>query len=261
VSARAWRHATGILLVAVPLLIALFGPLLAGSPSPRAAAFVVDEAHRLGTDFVGRDVVDQTLRGGRSVVLIAAAATIVTYLLAVPPAFLAAMTWRRWLDELLMRPLDVLLAIPALLLVLLIAGLAPPSASTLVLVVALVNVPSVARLARSAALDVASRPALEAMRLQGESWWRMGLGYVGRSVVRVLAADVGLRLTSALYLVASASFLGVGVAPDAANWAVMVDRNQPGLFLAPWGVVLPALLIIALAVGTSLVFDRGLERG
>jgi peptide/nickel transport system permease protein len=126
--------------------------------------------------------------------------------------------------------------------------------------VALVNLPDVVRICRAAGLEIASRPAVEAMRLQGEGWWRIAVGYVSRSMLRTLAADLGVRLTAALYLVASASFLGVGVPPDASDWAVMVDRNRAGLFLSPWGVVVPALLIIALTVGLNLVFDRALRR-
>lgn len=83
----------------------------------------------------------------------------------------------------------------------------------------------------------------------------MAFGHVGRSVARTLAADAGLRLTGALYLVATAAFLGVGVAPDAADWAVMVDRNRAGLFVQPWAVVVPALLIVALTMGGNLLAD------
>jgi peptide/nickel transport system permease protein len=80
-------------------------------------------------------------------------------------------------------------------------------------------------------------------------------------LLRTLAADLGTRMTGALYLVAAASFLGIGVAPDAADWAVMVDRNRGGLFLQPWAVVIPALLIVALSVGLNLTFDRALSAG
>ncbi len=99
------------------------------------------------------------------------------------------------------------------------------------LLVALVNVPDAARIVRAAAREGGARPAVEALRMQGESWWRMAVGYVGRSMLRTLAADAGIRLTGVLYLVATAAFLGVGVAPDAADWAVMVDRNRTGLFV------------------------------
>ncbi|MFD6985199.1 ABC transporter permease subunit, partial [Streptomyces sp. NPDC059956] len=110
------------------------------------------------------------------------------------------------------------------------------------------------------AVEISSRPAVEALRMQGESWWRTAIGYVARSMRRTLAADAGIRLTGALYLVATAAFLGVGVQPDAADWAVMVDRNRTGLFLQPWAVVVPALLIAALSMGTNLLFDAALQR-
>ncbi|SDD11026.1 ABC transporter permease [Actinokineospora iranica] len=254
------RYGIGGLLVAVPLLLAVAGPLFVPDALTRGAAF--GDTGPLGTDFIGRDVWHQVLLGGRTVVLVAMLATVLSYLVGVPIALLAAMTRRRWVDEVLMRPLDVLLAVPSLLVLILLASIAPRGVLTLVLIVALVNVPDVARIARAAALEIASRPALEAMRLQGETWWRTAVGYVGRSMLRTLVADLGIRLTAALYLVASASFLGVGVPPDASDWAVMVDRNQTGLFLAPEAVMAPALLIIALSVGVNLVFDRALrDRG
>ena len=83
-----------------------------------------------------------------------------------------------------MRPFDLLLALPSLLLMLLLASIAPPTASMLVLIVALVNLPDIARIVRAAALEVAHRPAVEAMWLQGEGWWRIKIGYIGRSILR-----------------------------------------------------------------------------
>jgi len=128
------------------------------------------------------------------------------------------------------------------------------------LLVALVNVPDAARIVRSTAAEIAARPAVEALRMQGESWWRIAMGYVGRSALRTLAADAGVRMTGVLYLVATAAFLGVGVAPDAADWAVMVDRNRTGLFVQPWAVVVPALLIVCLSMGTNLLCDAALQK-
>ena len=260
---RTGRFALGVAVIAVPLLIALLGPVFAGQPGPRAASFTLGGGHWLGTDFVGRDVWQQVLHGGRPVVLTALAATALSYLVALPVGLAAALTHRRWLEELLMRPLDVLLAVPSLLLILLAATVFSPGAVGLALLVALVNVPDAARLVRAAGAEAAARPAVEALRMQGETWWRMAVGYVGRSILRTLAADAGTRLTGVLYLVATAAFLGVGVAPDAADWAVMVDRNRTGLFVQPWAVVVPALLIVALTMGTNLLFDAALggDRG
>ncbi|MDB1086407.1 ABC transporter permease subunit [Streptomyces sp. ACA25] len=254
------QAALGIVLVVVPLFLALAGPWLAGEAGPRSTSFTLGDGHWLGTDFTGRDVWRQVLLGGRSVVLTALTATALAYLIAVPLGLAAALTHRPWLEELLMRPLDVVLAIPSLLLLLMAAALLNPGPAGLALIVALVNVPDTARIVRAAGTDAASRPAVEAMRMQGESWSRMAFGYVGRSMLRTLTADAGVRLTGALYLVATAAFLGVGMAPDAADWAVMVDRNRTGLFVQPWAVVVPAVLIVALSVGTNLLFDARLAR-
>ncbi|GAA3815385.1 ABC transporter permease [Streptomyces phyllanthi] len=255
---RTGRFALGLAVVAVPLVLALLGPVFAEEPGRRAVSFTAGDGHWLGTDFVGRDVWQQVLHGGRPVVLTALAATTLACLVALPIGLVSALTHRRLLEELLMRPLDILLAVPSLLLILLAATVFSPGAVGLALLVALINVPDAARLVRAAAMEAAARPAVEALRMQGETWWRLAVGYVGRSMLGTLAADVGTRLTGVLYLVATAAFLGVGVAPDAADWAVMVDRNRTGLFLQPWAVVVPALLIVALTMGTNLLFDAAL---
>ncbi|MFF5006365.1 ABC transporter permease [Streptomyces phaeochromogenes] len=255
------RFALGAALVCVPLVLALFGPLFAGEAGPRATSFTLGGGHWLGTDFVGRDVWRQVLFGGRPVVVVALAATTLAYLVALPVGLISALTRRTWLEEVLMRPLDVLLAVPSLLMILLVASVFSPGAAGLALLVALVNIPDAARIVRAAAADVASRPAVEALRMQGESWWRIAVGHVGRSILRPLAADAGVRLTGVLYLVATAAFLGIGVAPDAADWAVMVDRNRTGLFVQPWAVVVPALLIVTLTMGCNLLFDALLSTG
>lgn len=247
----------GGVLVVVPLALALIGPWFVPDTLTRGAPFT--SAHLLGTDFVGRDVWHQVLAGGRTVVLVALLATLAAYAIGVPWGVLAATARLRVVDEALMRPLDLLLAVPSLLVLILVAAIAGQGVLVLVGIVALVNFPDVARISRAAALEIAGRPALEAMRLQGESWWQTSIVYTGRSMLRTLAADLGVRLTGALYLVASASFLGIGVPPDAADWAVMVDRNRGGLFLQPWAVVVPAVLIVTLSIGLNLVFDRALR--
>lgn len=252
------RFVFGAVIVAVPLLLALLGPLFAGEPGPRAASFGTGGGHLLGTDFIGRDVWREVLLGGQSVVLIALAATALAYLVALPVGLISALTRRSWLEELLMRPLDVLLAVPSLLVILLVSAVLTPGALGLAMLVALVNIPDAARLVRAAAADAASRPVVEALRMQGESLWQIAVGYVVRTTRRTLAADVGVRLTGVLYLVATAAFLGVGAAPDASDWAVMVDRNRTGLFVQPWAVVVPALLIVGLTMGTNLLSDGAL---
>ncbi|TDO47399.1 peptide/nickel transport system permease protein [Kribbella sp. VKM Ac-2527] len=253
------RYAVPGMLVAVPVLLALVGPVIASDDTTKDVAFVLGGGHWFGTDFVGRDVWNEVLLGGRSLVVVAVVATVCTYLIAVPVGLVAGMTRNRLLDEAVMRPLDLLLAVPSMLMLLLLASVAPGIPWVLIGVVVLINLPDVVRISRAAALSVSARPAVEAMRLQGESRIRIGLGYVARAMRRTLAADLGTRFTGAIYLVASASFLGVGVSPQTSDWAAMVDRNRTGLFVQPWAVVLPALLIVMLSIGVNLAFDRWLR--
>jgi peptide/nickel transport system permease protein len=243
------------LLLVFPLLIALAGPWLAGSSAPVGPSY--SSMGLLGTDFAGRDVWQQVLLGGRDLVLITLLATGGAYLLGAVWGLTAATARRGYADELLMRPLDLILAVPSLLLLLLLATLLP--AGGLVWVVILIHLPDLARLARGAGLEAAHSHVVEAMRLQGESWWRTTVLHVGGSVLRTLATDAGTRLTGTLYLVAAAGFLGIGVAPDAADWALMIERNRGGLLLNPWAVVAPGLLIIMLSIGLNLTFDRALR--
>ncbi|MEU8133438.1 ABC transporter permease [Streptodolium elevatio] len=250
-----------VVLLGLPLICALLGPWLADPADPRSGAYAPPSSDALlGTDFVGRDVVDQVLLGGRTVVLVGGGAAVAAYIVGVPWGMCAAAARRRWVDEVLMRPLDILLSVPSLLTLLLIAGLSRPGPLVLGGVVSLIMLPEVARISRAAALAAASGPAMEAMLLTGESWWRRNFRYLGGTVLPTLATDFGMRIVGALYLVASAAFLGVGVAPDAADWAVMVDRNRPGLFLQPWAVLVPALLVTAMSVGLNLLFDQALHR-
>lgn len=248
------------LLVAVPVLLALLGPFFASDDTSKDVALTLGGGHWLGTDHAGRDVWNEVLLGGRSLVVAALVATVGTYVLAVPLGLVAGMTTNRLLDETIMRPLDLLLAVPSMLVLLLLASTSPGVWWVLVGVVVLINLPDVVRICRASALSVSAGPAVEAMRLQGESRTRIGLTYVARSMRRTLAADLGVRFAGAIYLVASASFLGVGISPEVSDWAAMVDRNRAGLFVQPWAVVAPAILIVMLCIGVNLVFDRWLRR-
>lgn len=250
------RVRIGAALTAVPLAVALLGPLLT-EPGARGPAFTYGDQWLLGTDSEGRDLLTQVLLGGRSLVLVAAAAVVLTYLLAVPWGVAAATARRRIVDEMLMRPLDLLLSLPSIMVLLLAVALTDADLLVLTVTVAVLLFPDAARLVRASALHAAHTPAMEALVLQQETWWRRQLGYLGRSLLPILAADAGLRFVGAIYLVASASFLGVSADSAGTDWAVMIDRNRAGLALVPWGVVLPAALIIALAMGVNLLFDSG----
>ncbi|GAB2736692.1 hypothetical protein GCM10027174_07110 [Salinifilum aidingensis] len=247
----------GRILLAVPLAAASAGPLVAGPTGSAAHPLLPPStAHPLGTDVLGRDVLALALTGGTSVLSLAGLALLLSYAVGAPLALVAAGWGSRWLDEAVLRLLDLLLALPGLLVLLVLAAGGTSGAAAVVVAVAVLQLPGVVRLVRSAALAPGCRTAVEAMSMQGEPWWRVHIGYVGRSVLGPVAVDAGSRLSAVLYLIASANFLGIGMTSAASDWAVLVERNREALFLQPLAVVVPAALLVSLCTGLNLVVDR-----
>jgi peptide/nickel transport system permease protein len=243
--------------VLVPLAVAVGGPFV---PIESRLGLPYGADGLLGTDGLGRDVLGLVLAGGRTALGMAFGAVLIAYLFGGLIGLTAASTRHRWLDEVLIRPLDVLLPLPSLLVISVVAVGWRASAVAITLAVAMVNVPTVTRLVRAAALDAASSPVVEALRMQRESWFTIQVGHIGRSVLGPVAADLGTRITTAVFLVASVNFLGLGLSPTAPDWAVSVSRNREGLLLQPWSVLAPALLLVSFTLGFNLLADRLVHR-
>lgn len=261
INASRLRTPVALLLAAVPVLVAAIGPLLGGLlASHGGGPYASGPGHPLGTDLLGRDVLVMTLLGGRAVLLTSVAAVVLAYLIGGPLGLITAANGRRHAEELLLRPLDVLGAVPTLLLLSVAGVWARAQPAVMALVIAVAYTPRAARLVHAAALDAGTGPVLEAMHQQGENWARIHLGYLGRSVLRPVLADLGTRVTDATFLVASANFLGLGLTPDRPDWAVAIAANQGGLLLQPWAVLAPAAMIVSFVVGMNLLGDGVLAR-
>lgn len=251
-SRRRWVYLT---LVLVPLVIAVAGPLLVGSaPRDRQAPFGPSQWSPFGTDRLGRDVLAAALTGGRTFLVVAAltvaGAYVVGFLVGV-----AAASGRTWLDELLMRPLDVLLCLPSLLIIMVAALRTRGSAVAIAVAIGIALLAPIARFVRMAARPVVHGPVMEALRMQGQSRARRYGGYALREMARPIAADLGVRFTAAVYFLASANFLGLGFDTTSTDWAVSVAANKDALTIAPWSVALPGGLIVLLVVGVNLLCD------
>jgi ABC-type dipeptide/oligopeptide/nickel transport system permease subunit len=255
--ARTPTGAAGLLLLAAVVLLALLGPLFAphepdapvGIPltGPGAGAW-------LGTDFLGRDVWSRVLWGGRSVLALAGAATLLAYLVGGAVGLLAG--YRSGVvDGTLMRSADVLLSFPPLIFLLVLATGAGSSVAVLVLGVALVQAPLVARLVRTAALEQSVKGFVEAAVARGEGALAIVRREILPNVVPTIAADIGLRFTYCIILVASVNFLGLGLQPPAADWSLIISENRSGLDLNPYVILAPALLIAMLTIAVNLVGD------
>ncbi|MEV4419905.1 ABC transporter permease [Patulibacter sp. NPDC049589] len=260
-AARLGRVRLGLALVVLVVLVAVVGPLVAPHDPD---AFVAPPSSgpasgaALGADVLGRDVLSRFLSGGRAILAMSVLAT-VAGVGAGAAAGIAAAIRGGWIDELVMRTADVLLAIPQVVLVLLGVAALGPQLWLIVLLVALANAPRVARVARGTALEIAQRDFVRAAEAAGESSLRIATHEVLPSAADALLVEFGLRLTVSIALVASVGFLGFGLQPPASDWGLMINENRLAITAQPWSVVLPVVAVGVLTVGVNLVTD-GLSR-
>ncbi|MYS86919.1 ABC transporter permease [Embleya scabrispora] len=260
---RSWWPATragrvGLVLLVATAGAALVGPFFAGSPDRSVAPpfSPPDGDAPLGTDFLGRDVLARLLTGGESVLLYAGLATLVAYAVGITVG-LAAGYLRSWPDPLLMRSVDVLLSFPSLVFILLFATAFGRGIGAVVMATAVIQLPAIARIIRTATLTQSARGYVEAAVLRGESSSSVLRREILPNITRTLSADVGLRFTWSVLLIASVNFLGLGLQPPNADWGLMVSENRAGMSVAlnPWAVLAPALMLGLLTVAINLLGD------
>lgn len=255
--------AVAALLAGVPLLCAVAGPVLAPLlpvPGGSGALLPPGPGRPLGTDALGRDVLTLALTGGTTVVTLVVGTLVLAYAAGVPLGLVLAASGRRWAVLLTQRTLDVLLVLPSLLVLLVLAATGRRGVGWLLAATALLQLPAVVRVVRGAAGAPARRVALETMTQNGERWWRIHLSETGRFVAGPVLVDAGTRGVLVLTVLTSASFLGVGLPPDTVDWAVVIEQNAASLFLAPYALLAPAGLLVALAAGTNVLVDRLADR-
>jgi peptide/nickel transport system permease protein len=258
---RLRRTRIGLALVLLLVFIAIFGRYFAPySPTDFAGAPNQTRGGdlRFGADALGQDVWSRFLYGGRSILVLSVLATVIGLVLGTVLGLVAAYA-RNWLDDLLMRTSDVLLSFPSIMLGLVVIGTVGPKSWLIVLAVALTTMPRVARVLRGSAVMIVERDFISAAEALGVPRWRILAREVLPNVTSPLVVEASLRLTYAVILVASFAFLGFAPDPNAADWGLMINENRTALSVQPWGVVLPAIAIALLTVGTSLIGD-GLAR-
>ncbi|MGL6280640.1 MAG: ABC transporter permease, partial [Gaiella sp.] len=186
--------------------------------------------------------------------LYAGTATLLAYLVGATAGLLAGYDRSRT-DSWLMRGADVMISFPPLIFLLVLATGAGASPWPLVIGVALVQAPLVARIVRTATAEQSVRGFVEAAVARGEGTFSIIRRELFPNVLPAIAADVGLRFAYSIILVASVTFLGLGLQPPAADWALIISENRTGLDLNPWVILAPALLIALLTIAVNLVGD------
>lgn len=211
--------------------------------------------HLLGTDSLGRDVWSQILHGGRMIIVLPLLATVITTILGGLTGILLAYARGR-VDGIGSHLVDVAIAMPAVLVLLVLVNGWGSSPLVLIVVVVVTTTPYAVRYARAATLRVVNAGFVEHATAIGENTAGVIVRELVPNVIGPVLADASLRLVGAIYLIASASFLGFGSQPPATDWARMMNENLAGAGLNPWSVVAPAMLLVFLASSVMTVADR-----
>jgi peptide/nickel transport system permease protein len=215
-------------------------------------------AYKLGTDFLGRDVLTRVLYGGLSVFVLGIAATVIGIVLGVSLGLISGYA-RRWVDESIMRMLDVVLAFPSIVLAMLFVSILGPKLWLIVLMVGISHMPRIARVTRAATVELVARDFVKAAAAVGVPRRKILLYEVLPNISSPLLVEFGLRLTYSIIMIAALSFIGFGMQPPSADWGLMINENRIAITIQPWAVVAPVVLIGALTISTNLMAD-GLAR-
>lgn len=252
--------ATGVF--ALFLLLALVGPLIApygyAEHIPADRLVGPSSGHLFGTDQFGRDVFTRVIVGSRNIFFLAGFSTIFAVVLGTTVGLFSAY-YGGFLDEIVTRLLDVLLSIPPLLLGLVLLGTLGSSRLNLILVVALLYLPSIARVVRSMVLDLKTREFVDAARLRGEGDVYIMFREILPSALPPLLVEGSIRFAYSIFLVASLGFLGLGVQPPSPDWGLQINEARTYFRQAPWMLLFPAGAISTLVVSVNLMSD-GLQR-
>jgi peptide/nickel transport system permease protein len=257
-SVKLWRTRIGIVFLLILVAIAIIGPWIAphepdefvGVPfTPRG-----DGGGVFGTDYLGQDVWSRFLYGGRSILITAVVSTGIGLIIGAAIGLIAAYS-RNALDDILMRAMDVIMAIPQIMLALVAVSLVGASDWLIIAAIALTTAPRVARVTRGAAQPVIERDFVAATESMGLSRTRILSGELLPNILGTMMVEASLRLTYSIGVIAALAYLGLAPDPNGANWGTMIKENQLALSTQPWGALLPILAIAFLTMGTGLIGD------
>ncbi len=211
-----------------------------------------------GTDYIGRDVFSRIIWGARTTIGISFIATLLAYFVGITLGIAAAVAGK-WVDAVLSRLVDAILAFPNIMLGLIIIAAFGSSIPLLIGLAGLVYAASVFRIARALGQDIMVQDYVEAARARGEGLWWVISREVLPNAAMPLATDFGLRLVFVILFISSLSFLGLGVQPPISDWGSMVRENLQGLgngfFGGALASITPALAIASLTIAINLIVD------
>lgn len=250
----------GIAVIILWLFAAFFGPSMVpfthtqmDSEHQMAAPGV--NGHLLGTDSLGRDLLARIIYGSRSILTVALMTSIFSTVVGVLLGFSAGYFGGK-IDSAFLRSMDILMAIPPLVLSMVVLGiLGDSSILSLTLIVSIAFVPATARVSRGVLLTEKSQEYVSAARIRGESHLYIMFVEILPNTTGPIIVEATARFAYSIMMVASLGFLGVGMQPPTPDWGMMVIENKPIISNAPWAVLFPALAIASLVIAISIFSD------
>jgi len=262
---RIWRRLVrrrsavlGAVFVAFFVAVAILAPLISPYDPAKADWLQVRKppsaAHWMGTDEIGRDMLARMIWGARASLLAGVVSVTIALLIGVPVGLISGYC-RGWIDHVLQRITDALLACPFLILAIALAAFLGPSLTNAMIAIGISTVPIFVRLTRGQVLAVAVEDYVEAARAIGNPHWRIALRHVFPNVVPPLLVQATLSIAAAILAEASLSFLGLGQQPPSPSWGSMLNTAKNFLAQAPWMAIWPGMAICAVVLGFNLFGD------
>jgi peptide/nickel transport system permease protein len=247
----------GLVLVAAFLLLALAGPLVTADPVTQDYAATLappSPAHPLGTDDLGRDALARIASGAWISLQAGVLSTLIAMAVAVPIGLVAGF-YRRWLDPIVMRLVDVTLAFPFLVFAVGVAAIMGPSLRGVVLALGFVQLPVIVRITRGEVLAVRETDYVMAAVADGASDGHIIFRYILPNCANPLIVQATVAIPTGIIGEATLSFLGLGVQPPTPSWGVMLTDAQQYLDQAPWLAIWPGVMIALATLGFNLLGD------
>ncbi|HCP18330.1 MAG: ABC transporter permease [SAR116 cluster bacterium] len=252
----------GLLVIVIYILCAIFAPLIA----PYGEAEILSGGYMpwsqefwLGTDNLGRDVFSRLIYGARNTVGIAFLTTALAFIFGTIIGIYAALRGG-FIDQVLSRLIDVLMAIPSLIFSLLMLTIFGTNVLTLVIVIATIDSTRVFRIARAVALNIVQLDYIEAAKLRGENTLYLIIREILPNAMAPLAAEFGLRFCFVFLMISALSFMGLGLQPPLADWGSMVRDNADLISFGDITPLIPAGAIALLTIAVNFVVDWMLHR-
>ncbi|MEJ1088480.1 ABC transporter permease [Microbacterium sp. Mu-80] len=256
-----WLAASGLAIVLLMIMLALFGEWIAPNPAQglgqtdvTTRSLAPSLTHLMGTDQLGRDILSRVIMGARPAMVISIVVVLLAALIGIPLGAIAGYRGG-WLDDLLMRITEVFQAFPPLLLAMVTVAILGPSLFNAGLALAICWWPWYARLVRAEARSLRERPFIEASRAIGVPTWRILTRHILRNCMTPVLVQATVDVGAVILAAGSLAFLGLGAQPPSPDWGLMVAEGRGQIFTAWWISAFPGLAIFAAVLGFNLLGD------